>query len=71
MLPIIFKKSEVFSYLVRKACFQGKKASSTEPFGGASLHPTYLDVLTPYAIRNTHKGRRLTEIYLEYARHFA
>ena len=28
MLPIIFKKREIFSYLVRKAHFQDKKGSS-------------------------------------------
>ena len=27
------------------------RSPSTEPFGGASLHPTYLDVLTLYTIR--------------------
>jgi len=26
MLPTIFEKREFFSYLFRKACFQGKKA---------------------------------------------
>jgi len=29
MLPTIFEKSKIFSYLVRKACFRGKKAPST------------------------------------------
>jgi len=37
------------------------RSPSTEPFGGASLHPTYLDVLTLYAIRTTNKERRHTE----------
>ena len=41
---------------------------STEPFVGASLHPTYLTVLTPYAIHNTLYERRLTEIFLEFSK---
>jgi len=34
------------------------RSPSTEPFGGASLHPTYLDVLTLYAIRDTQYALR-------------